>query len=145
MIDLYARDIGAAALEEFLEGSITNEEYEEKYPRSENDPALREIYLQVWFFYSDIKKHKLIGKNSLNDEQSKLVERCILFLKSDLEFEWRPQKLRPLQGILRLFGFERETEEMDTGDKDVWPFYTVERYESMAVATTDNRNGSHRG
>ena len=49
MIDRYARDIGAAALEEFLEGSITNEEYEEKYPRSENDPALREIYLQVWF------------------------------------------------------------------------------------------------
>lgn len=129
MVDRRARDIAASALKEFLEGAITNEEYEEKYPRSKSDPALREIHLQIWFFYSDIKEHKLIGRNLLNDEQFRFFERCILFLKSDFEFEWPPQKLHLWRGILRLFGIERETEEPGDGDKSVWPFHTLEQHE----------------
>jgi hypothetical protein len=119
-----------------MEGSISNKEYEQKYPRSKDDPALREIWIQVWFFYSDVKTHNLTEKHSLNDECHAFIERCILFLKSNAEFEWPRQKFRPWHGILRLLGFggaikRREEEQMNIGDKDVWPFLKRAQYEQM--------------
>ena len=137
MVDRHARDIAADVLREFMEGSLSNQEYEKKYPRSKDDPALWEIYVQVWFFYSDVKKHKLTGKHAPNEEQRAFLERCILFLESANEFEWPRQKFRPWYGILRLLGFGRtlkrqEEAEMSIGDKDVWPFLKKAQYEQMA-------------
>jgi hypothetical protein len=137
MVDRHARDIAASVLREFMEGSLSNQEYEKKYPRSKDDPALWEIYVQVWFFYSDVKTHKLTGKHAPNEEQRAFLERCILFLKSNNEFQWPRQKLRPWYGILRLLGFGRtlkrqEEAEMSIGDKDVWPFLKKGQYEQMA-------------
>ena len=43
MIDRHARDMAADALREFMEGSISNEEYERRYPKSKDDPALGEV------------------------------------------------------------------------------------------------------
>lgn len=137
MVDRHARDIAADALRDFVKGSISNEEYERRYPKSKDDPALWEIYVQVWFFYSDLKTHTLTGKHALNDERRAFLERCILFLKSDVEFQWPRQKLRPWHGILRLLGLERilkrrEEEEMSIGDKEVWPFLRKAEYEGMS-------------
>src|SRR5258708_2804900 len=92
MIDRHARDIAAKTLRDFMEGSISNEEYERKYPRSKDDPALWEIYIQVWFFYSDIKTHKLTGKHELNEERLAFVERCILFAGQFVCFDIRIEK-----------------------------------------------------
>jgi hypothetical protein len=137
MIDRHARDIAADALRDFMEGSLSNEEYERRYPRSKDDPALWEIWVQVWFFYSDLKTHKLSGKHELNAERRAFVERCILFLEGNAEFEWPRQKFRPWYGILRLLGFGRtlkrqEEQEMAIGDKDVWPFLKRAEYEEAA-------------
>lgn len=137
MIDRHVRDIAAVAVRDFMEGSISNEEYERRYPRSKDDPALWEIYIQVWLFYSDIKKHKLTGKHELNEERRAFVERCILFLKSNAEFKWPRQKFRPWYGILRLLGLgrtlkRREEQEMNIGDKEVWPFLKKAEYEATA-------------
>lgn len=136
MIDRQARDIAADTLRDFMEGSISNDEYERKYPRSKSDPALWEIWMQVWFFYSDVRTHKLTRKHTLNDERRAFMERCILFLRSDVEFEWPRQKFRPWYGILRLLGFgralkRREEEEMSIGDKEVWPFLKKAQYQQM--------------
>jgi len=137
MVDRNARDIAAEVLRQFMEGSLSNKEYEQKYPRSNDDPALWEIWVQVWFFYSDVKTHTLTGKYALNDECRAFIERCVLFLKSNAEFEWPRQKFRPWYGILRLLGFGRtlkrqEDAEMSIGDKDVWPFLKKAQYEQMA-------------
>ena len=129
MVNRRARDISASTLRDFLEGAITNEEYEERYPSSKSDPALREIHLQVWFFYSDLKEHKLIGRNSLYGEQVRFFERCIRFLESDLEFEWQPQRIRPLHALFRFFGFSRETAPAGAVDTSVWRFHTQEQYQ----------------
>jgi hypothetical protein len=139
MVDRHVRDIAANVLRQFMEGSISNEEYEQKYPRTKSDPALREIFLQIWFFYSDIEIHKLTGKYALNDECRALAERCILFLKSDVEFEWPPQKFGFRYGILRLLGFgrilkQRDQRETSIGDHDVWPFFRHADYELHAGA-----------
>jgi hypothetical protein len=137
MVDRNARDVAAHVLRQFMEGSISNEEYEQRYPRSKDDPAPWEIWIQVWFFYSDLKTHTLSGKHALNNDRRAFLERCILFLKSNAEFEWPRQKFRPWYGILRLLGSgrtlkRREEEEMSIGDKDVWPFLKRAQYEQLA-------------
>ena len=136
MIDRHAREIAAEALQKFMDGSISNEEYERRYPKSKDDPALWEIHVQVWFFYSDLKTHTLTGKHAPNAERRAFLERCILFLKSDAEFQWPRQKFRPWYGILRLLGFgrtlkRREEEEMSIGDKEVWPFLKKAQYQQV--------------
>jgi len=136
MIDRHTRNIAGEALRDFMEGRISNQEYERRYPKSKDDPALWEIYVQVWFSYSDLKQHTLTGKHALNDEGRAFLERCILFLKSDAEFEWPRQKFRPWYGILRLLGFGRtlkrqEEAEMSIGDKEVWPFLRKAQYQQM--------------
>jgi hypothetical protein len=137
MIDRHARDLAAEAVRDFMEGSISNKEYERRFPRSKGDPALWAIYSQVWFCYSDILEHTLTGKHALNDERRAVMERCLLFLKSDLEYQWPLPKIRLRYGILRLLGFgwllkRRQEVEMGIGDMDVWPFLKRADYEDMS-------------
>jgi hypothetical protein len=137
MVDRHARDIAAGALRDFMEGSISNREYERRYPRSKNGPALWAIYIHIWFCYSDLREHTLTGKHSLNAESRAFVERCLLFLRSDLEFQWLPPEFRLRYGILRLIGLGRilkrlEEEEMSIGDKELWPFLKKAEYEEAA-------------
>jgi hypothetical protein len=42
----------------------------------------------AWSLYSDTKEHKLIGGHKLTEEQLRDIARYILFLHSDLEYEW---------------------------------------------------------
>jgi hypothetical protein len=133
MINRNARDQAASALEEFLKGVISNEEYERRYPNAKDDPALHAIFTQVWLFYSDKSEHTLSGKHALSDEARDAFERCILFLRSDLEFQWPIPTLGFRFFILRLLGFgklvnQREEEEMRVGDKEVWPFISKIEY-----------------
>jgi len=140
MIDREARDVAVTALRDFMEGAISNREYERKYPTSERDPALWAIYSQIWFHYSDISEHTLTGKHQLNVDGQRLLERCLLFLRSDLEYLWPPQKLRLWHGILRLLGLGRimkrgKTDEATLYDAGVWPFFdTAQRNQTASLA-----------
>lgn len=134
MVDRHARDVAAEALRLFLEGSISNRDYERRFPRSKDDLALWAIYSNAWFCYSDTSEHTLTGKHALNDDQRAILKRCLLFLRSDLEFQWPPPKFRLRYGLLRLFGLGRnlnrqEQQEMSVGDKEVWPFLNKAEYE----------------
>lgn len=61
--------------------------------RKESDPALGEIFLQLWFLYCDVKEHKLTGKHELTVENRASVERCNLFLSTNLEHQWPRQQI----------------------------------------------------
>jgi len=137
MVDRHTRDIAAQALGEFMDGSISNREYERRYPKSKDDPALRGIYANIWFCYSDTSEHTLTGKHALTDEGRAIIERCLLFLKSDLEFQWPATKLRLWYPLLRLIGLgrvvnRRVEKEMSVGDVDVWPFLKKAHYDQMS-------------
>lgn len=137
MVDRHARDIAAEALREFMEGSISNDEYERRFPRNKDDPALWAVHEQIWLCYSDLKEHTLTDKHALTDAGRAGFERCILFLRSDLEFQWPPPMIRLSYGVLRLLGFgwllkRREEEEMSIGDKEVWPFLNKAEYEQTS-------------
>jgi hypothetical protein len=138
MINRSARNKAADALEELVEGAISNAEYERRFPtpRPKEDPALQAIFLHVWLFYSDTYEHRLTGDHALTDATRKFLRRCILFLRSDLEFQWPLPKLTFFSGILRGFGFGRllegrEQEEMSVGDMEVWPFLRKADYSTL--------------
>ncbi|MGB2899571.1 MAG: hypothetical protein WBB89_09920 [Candidatus Acidiferrum sp.] len=137
MVDRYARDLAAQTLREFIDGSISNREYERRCPKSKDDPALWSIYANIWFCYSDTSEHTLTGKHALTDEGRAIVGRCLLFLKSDLEFQWPATKLRLWYPLLRLIGLgrivnRRVEKEMSVGDVDVWPFLKKAHYDQMS-------------
>jgi hypothetical protein len=134
MIDRHARDIAADALRDFMEGSISNKGYERRYPRSKNDPALWATYSRVWFFYSDVSEHGLTGKHALTEEGRAFLERCLLFLRSNIGFQWPPMKIHVWYPLLRLLGLgwiaNRRVEKlMSVGDKEVWPFLRKAEYQ----------------
>ena len=149
MVDRRARDIAADAVREFMGGSISNREYERRFPTAKRDPALRAIYTNLWFCYSDVSEHTLTGKHALNDKGRALVERCVLFLRSDLEFQWPPPKFRLRYGILRLLGLGRivkrwEEQDMSIGDIEVWPFLKKTDYDGALSKRREPENAPTR-
>jgi hypothetical protein len=134
MINRTTRDVAADAIREFMDGRITNREYERRYPRSKADPALREIYIQLWFLYSDISEHTMTGKHSLSEESRRAIERCILFLRSDFEYRWSPSKLRLANAVIRILGLGRIVnlrETKEAGETEVWPFFSQAEYQEV--------------
>lgn len=143
MVNRAARDIAAETVQRFMDGSISNRDYERRYPRAKGDSAVSAIYTNIWFCYSDIKEHFLTGKHALNDEQRALLHRCILFLRSDFEFRWPPPKFRLRYGILRLLGLKRvveqwEAEDMSIGDVGAWPFLTRDELANAELIARHN-------
>jgi hypothetical protein len=140
MVDRHARDIAGDALQDLLRGSISNDEYERKYPIAKDDPALRAIFVQVWFYYSDMHEHKLTSRYVPSDASRAFLERCVLFLKSNLEFQWPKSEFRLRYGIMRLLGLGRIVErrikqKYSVGDEEVWPFLKKTEYEETAKTT----------
>lgn len=52
------------------------------------DPAIRAIRDQLWLIYDDFREHRHEGRWKLSARQRNIVLRIILFLKSDLEYQW---------------------------------------------------------
>jgi hypothetical protein len=136
MVDRHARDIAADAIRDFMEGSISNKDYERRFPstRTLDDPALQAVFSHIWFCYDDLSEHTLTGEHALTGERRAFLERSLLFLRSDLEFQWPPPLFGLRYWILRLLGFgrrlqRREDKEMSVGDIEVYPFLTKAEYE----------------
>jgi hypothetical protein len=85
MVDTENRLKAASLIQDFRDGNITNEEFVSAFPRSE-DKAIQAIGSMLWFCYDDLHEHRLTGKHALTVEGEKLVDRCILFLNTNLEY-----------------------------------------------------------
>ena len=90
MIARAQRDRLAENLRHLFNGRITNDEFEGGLSFDERDPALDKVYeLFAWHLYSDVRWHRLIGKDAPSEEALGIAKRAILFLHSDREYEWR--------------------------------------------------------
>ena len=135
MIDRAGRDALGELTHHFVAGRITNREFENRCPRSQ-DPAVREIFWNaLWGLYDDFYEHRLVGRYYIQKDSRKDLARCILFLKSDLEYEWTPYPPRPrilttLLSLLTLgFGNRLMAQRWRRqGNADVWPFIREEDY-----------------
>ncbi|MBJ7575480.1 hypothetical protein [Luteimonas sp. MC1828] len=138
MIDREARDRFAQAIRALVAGTITNDEFEGvRFPALDTaDPAIAAIYQEgAWHLYSDLEEHRLRGKHAISRKDKSHVARWVLFLKTDLPYEW------PELGGARFFAlglanlftlgvanrfyvkwFKQQ------GEVDIWPFIRHEDY-----------------
>ena len=131
---LYAKHL----IEKFMACEITNDDYNDEFPSDRNDPALEAIYCNVWPYYSENPTHKLDGKHALQPEARELFTRCVLFLATDLEYEWPAYKWISLKySLMRLLRQSRRIDEQferfkEHGDFEVWPFIRKDDYVKFA-------------
>jgi hypothetical protein len=88
MIDRDARNALAEKLTALVEGVITNDQFLQSRPETGRDRAVDEIWRFGDSLYSDIAPYRLVGRNAISDDVRDVVQRCILFLQSDLEYMW---------------------------------------------------------
>jgi hypothetical protein len=133
MVDIEARRKAAELIDRFRRGEITNYQYEDAYPQSQ-DPALWAIQQQIWFFYSDVRKHRLTGKNALNARGLLLFDRSTRFLNTDLEYSYPPNKwdlLLPVKNLWHMLTFKpRPAVEPFP---DFWPFESQEQLDQYRL------------
>jgi hypothetical protein len=148
MVDRLARDAAAEALAGFASGRLSNREYETRFPRSRTDGSLRAIYVAVWFMYSDIREQFVGRELVLSDQQHEFLQRCVMFLRSDVDFQWPSPKFRLWYGLIRLFGGSRMLERLEDrqlaiGDRTAWPFLTKDQVTiaCRAVRASDATSG----
>ena len=105
MIDHERRKKLALHLRHLSVGLISNDEFEngimdditkgwlpEQYRRSKqakfDDKIIVPMLELCWGLYSDTKNYKLTGSYQLPERSLKIIARSILFLHSDIEYEW---------------------------------------------------------
>jgi len=130
MIDRIQRDAARSLLRSFIEGAITNDEFDGRFPSVKHDSALEAIKANVWMLYSDLHCHRLTGEFAPNAATRDLLERCVLFLDSNLEFEWPVPKISLTNIFPKWLRRSALTEtESFGGDEEVWPFFRRSDYE----------------
>ncbi len=88
MIDRRARNRLADRLRHLATAQITNDAFEDSAVRSK-DVAVGEIEWRLaWSHYDDMHEHRLTAELTLTDGIRRDFARAILFLKTDLEYEW---------------------------------------------------------
>ncbi len=129
-----------------LMDDVTNGWLPEQYHRANeakfDDKIIEPMLMLCWGLYDDTRNHKLIGSDKLSEESLKIIARCILFLQTNLEYEWPYFDTRsPLAKfslselvlcILTLGQYYREKrneleeaymEFQKLGNYDIWPFF----------------------
>jgi len=88
-----ARRQFAEALRQLASGLITNDRFDSAYAGIRTDDgaamhAIEQIHEFAWSFYHDLYPHQLRGKHRLSPLQRRVFARCVLFLHTDLAYEW---------------------------------------------------------
>jgi len=146
MIDRPGRAALAEHLRRLASGRLTNAEFESvRLDRSE-DEALVAIGDAGWSPYDDFFIYRLRGRRALKRQTIDAVARCILFLDSDLPYEWpaRRPTLRTILWTLITFGAWLRRDRLRweaSGAYHVWPFFREVNYQ-QALANPRRLRGN---
>jgi hypothetical protein len=131
MVDARHRAKAAELIQEFIEGRITNDEFDEQYPHRSSDAALQNIWRYLWLFWDDRETHTLQGEHGLSTAQQALCERCVSFLQTDLEYAGPPVHIGLSAGLGRAWrkiSRGRQLPDSDSVSSPWWPFANEEQY-----------------
>ena len=167
MVDKDRRKKLAYHLRQLSVGLSTNDEFEDNvmqdvtagwlpvhYYKSKeaefDDPIIRPMLELSWCLYSDLEEHSLTDRHKLTDQQLKDIARFILFLHTDIAYEWpyidptnpllRLSFKEILLSVLTLGQYYRNikkdrlndfNEMQGLGDYNYWPFLTKESYQQQ--------------
>jgi hypothetical protein len=126
MVDCRKRDVLAEKLRHLLSGRIDNlifDDLDDGKFFDSDDGALWEVFHSIWYCYDDFRSHSL----RLTEGQRLDFIRCILFLHSDLEFEWSVRRESFWRSPFSLS--ESKAQPAANGDMSVFPFYRRSDYE----------------
>ena len=91
MIDRANRNELSRAIRRLVAGLITNDQFEDSLSvrllRS-HDLGVQSVRMAAWQLYDDLHEHRLEGRYAIGKIGRRFVAHWILFLKSDLEYEW---------------------------------------------------------
>lgn len=135
VIDVAARRQASAALRGFMEGRLSNAELDKRYPGESADIAVHVIYCQTWRYQDDLHEYRL-ERTAISPEEWALLQRCALFLESDLPYEW-PSIVERALLWLRSLSLVRESAPgiPEKGEPKVWPFYREQDWKRAAEST----------
>jgi hypothetical protein len=140
MIDHAARDQLSRNLRRLVSGKISNDQFEEGIPTTE-DSAIAACADMAGLLYSDLKEHRLVGRNSIGPSDRREVLRWILFLDSEFEYLWPRMRLPGLQPLRLVspaatrwlhwpnaISPSQAAEFLASGDHTAWPFISRSEY-----------------
>ncbi len=140
MVDISKRKQAAVLIHQFVEGQISNDDYDSDFPDDTGDEGLLAVYDRLWLLYSDLAPSRLHKTSLTNDEQA-VIERCVLFLGTNLEYEGpRIRERKTFAGLKNMLGrliatepnsvMGREAQENSVFLSGWWPFANEEQYRS---------------
>jgi hypothetical protein len=119
MLDKENRLKVANLIQAFRHRRITNDEFVAAFPRSQ-DKAIQAIGSMLWFCYDDLHEHRLSDKRALTAEGELLVDRCILFLNTSLEYSGKTNFTDLLAPVRKLWRWTAQNREPAIAP--CWPF-----------------------
>lgn len=93
-------------LRQLVVGTITNDEFDDAYYEAyecSKDPTVRKLGQFGWSLYSDDRKYRLRGRHAIAAEMRSAAARCVLFLRSGLEYDWPPSPRHRLREFADAF------------------------------------------
>jgi hypothetical protein len=106
MINRPVRDQLKASLLSLVSGEMTNDAFDDRYHggwKQSEDAAIAEIARFGWTLYSDTHPYKLKGWYAVPDDVRLTSDRAMLFLGTDLEYEW-PENVNGVTPFFVLWG-----------------------------------------
>jgi len=100
MIDKAARNRLSESLRHLVSGQITNDQFEDNSPHKSGDRAIWAIRLRAWMLYDDLKEYKLNGEYAIPAKGKSEIAKWLLFLKTNLDYEWPIHPSETLLGML---------------------------------------------
>jgi len=133
MVDQAGRTALAEHLRRLASGRLTNAEFDDVRLDRSGDEALVAIGDAGWSLYDDFFVYRLRGRRALTRDAREAVARWILFLDSDLPYEWlaRRPTLKSILYALVTFGSSarRDRQRWEaSGPHHVWPFFRETDY-----------------
>ena len=145
MIDRAGRAALAEHLRRLASGRLTNAEFDSVRLDHSDDEALVAIGDAGWSLYDDFFVYRLRGRRALKPETLDVVGRCILFLDSDLTYEWPARRPTVKSVLLTVLTFgrwlRRDRRRWEaSGPHHVWPFFRESDYQ-RALASPRRLHG----
>ena len=90
MINREGRTKLAHSLRQLVDGEITTDQFELFELGRSGDIAINEIWYYATTLYHGLYPYRLRSKHALFQDDREQLERCIMFLNSELEYRWPP-------------------------------------------------------
>ena len=142
MVDRGARDALALYLRRLISGRMTSADYVFEADRllRSRDPSIRPIVEAAYWTFGNFGPRRYIGESRVDRETRRHVARVVLFLRSELEYEWPPDPawavLRDILWVVTLGGVTSGQESWArwrrSGQFSMWPFMNQSDFESVA-------------